>query len=478
MSSQKLLKEEHVSGLTGGSIGEIYVVTCVNLTAYVAWALLRKRYGDHSPWDVDFVIFDFLLNWLGLLLSVTIYSNQPLLLNALIIVPAGVWYIWGRRDRVKKRKELRPDFQQEKDKEVKRADKEMPFLSVYRGSMMVITCIAILAVDFNIFPRRFAKVETWGTSMMDLGVGSFVFSMGVVSKPRTDEPFGPQMKKSLKHAFPVLVLGFIRLISVKSLDYQEHVSEYGVHWNFFFTLGFLPPFVTLVGGLFKKTKIPLMGQSVIIALAYDVLLSVTSLKEYILTAPRVDIFSQNKEGIFSFIGYLAIFLAGQAVGTVILRTKLPEPTPANSKRTPHNLRYRQIIKYLTISSILFHVARLYYDGTIEINVSRRLVNMPYYLWVCAYNTFFLGCYAAIEVILVPIRASQPATPRVPLTLDAVNYNGLVIFLLANIGTGLINMSVNTLEASPAKTMVILVAYCAALSGISLVLYKKEIRLKL
>lgn len=169
MSSQKLLKEEHVSGLTGGSIGEIYVVTCVNLTAYVAWALLRKRYGDHSPWDVDFVIFDFLLNWLGLLLSVTIYSNQPLLLNALIIVPAGVWYIWGRRDRVKKRKELRPDFQQEKDKEVKRADKEMPFLSVYRGSMMVITCIAILAVDFNIFPRRFAKVETWGTSMMDLG---------------------------------------------------------------------------------------------------------------------------------------------------------------------------------------------------------------------------------------------------------------------------------------------------------------------
>lgn len=77
--------------------------------------------------------------------------------------------------------------------------------------------------------------------------------------------------------------------------------------EFLFHSWILAPFVTLVGGLFKKTKIPLMGQSVIIALAYDVLLSVTSLKEYILTAPRVDIFSQNKEGIFSFIGYLAIF---------------------------------------------------------------------------------------------------------------------------------------------------------------------------
>jgi len=42
--------------------------------------------------------------------------------------------------------------------------------------------------------------------------------------------------KSLKSSTPLMLLGLIRMFSVKSLDYQESVTEYGVHWNFFFTL--------------------------------------------------------------------------------------------------------------------------------------------------------------------------------------------------------------------------------------------------
>ena len=84
------------------------------------------------------------------------------------------------------------------------------FVSNHRAFMILFTTIAILAVDFPVFPRRFAKTETFGYSLMDLGVGSFTFVNGLVSaEARKVEK---SLTQNLSGCVPLLLLGAIRLI--------------------------------------------------------------------------------------------------------------------------------------------------------------------------------------------------------------------------------------------------------------------------
>lgn len=359
--------------------------------------------------------------------------------------------------------------------------------------MMVVTCVAILAVDFRVFPRRFAKVENWGTSLMDLGVGSFVFSAGVVSARAVLKSRAARSPKSallqrlvgsVRHAVPLLVLGLIRLWSVKGLDYAEHVTEYGVHWNFFFTLGLLPPFVEIfdsLTALIPSYEALAMG----IAILYQVLLESTELKHYILISPRgSDLLSKNREGVFSFLGYLAIFLAGRGVGTRII------PRGTTSSKSPQQAR-KSVLISLTLQ-VLFWSTMFFFNSTYafgygaNIMVSRRLANMPYVLWVAAFNSAQLLLFCLIETVFFPTvhrttgkegedERTSFATSRI---LHAFNRCGLAIFLVANLLTGAVNLSVPTLDLDAPQAMMILVAYAAILTGLALGMDHFNIKLRL
>ena len=156
-----------------------------------AWRLTALMRWVPVVYCLPFEIF--LLNVVALLFAFTVYASVPLLLNAALIAPAVLLLAIGPS---KKSRSPAKGLQRGKnDKNLVPALSDdrlvvRPFLTHYRGSMLVATCIAILAVDFPIFPRRFAKVETWGSSMMDLGVGSFVFSAGVVGARALIQTFG------------------------------------------------------------------------------------------------------------------------------------------------------------------------------------------------------------------------------------------------------------------------------------------------
>jgi phosphatidylinositol glycan class W len=326
---------------------------------------------------------------------------------------------------------------------------------------------------------------------MDLGVGSFVFSAGIVAarpwlKERAEARTTPLLQRlaySMRHSLPLLALGVARLISVKGLDYAEHVTEYGVHWNFFFTLGFLPPFVAISHSVLKV--IPSQAAlAIILGAAYQAILETTPLKAFILVAPRTDLISMNREGICSFVGYLAIFLAGEDMGMFIL------PRRANPKGNSNNATQRTTLLLMmgiwtaVWTTLYFFTTNYTYGAGLE--VSRRLANLPYVLWVAGFNSAQLLACCLIETVFFPAfynstdskteqEAYEAATSTV---LRAYNRNGLALFLLANLMTGLVNMTVPTLDVEPAVSMGILVGYATILTTIAVFLDTRNLSIKL
>ena len=195
--------------------------------------------------------------------------------------------------------------------------------------MMIMTVHCILAVDFPIFPRSQGKCEDVGMSLMDVGVGSFVFSLGLVSASElvhsTSGPSGTlaEIRRAIWKSLPVLALGAVRVLMVKGSEYPEHVTEYGVHWNFFFTLGVLPVF-----GIALRPVCHLLGWSqtgIVVAVLQQLALSPygLDLESWIMSPVRVGLFGLNKEGIVSLPGYLAIYLLGIAIGQHVMRAAAP-----------------------------------------------------------------------------------------------------------------------------------------------------------
>lgn len=361
---------------------------------------------------------------------------------------------------------------------------------------MLFTVIAILAVDFQIFPRRFAKVEMFGLSLMDTGVGGFVFSMGcayglrklrmstssttktvedstTVKKNRrgrsasrsrskvTDvqkEPVnaadGANFWASVRSSVPLLMLGLGRLALVKGTDYQEHVSEYGLHWNFFFTLGSLQPLVALgemvtVGGAYSFVGLITGG-------VYQLLLSTTGLEQWVMYAPRADLISANKEGLCSLFGYTSIFFFGVTAGQWIhtLSQKVQSP------RFLRNIIHLDILLW-----------SLYYFGSewMGWQTSRRLANAMYILFVVALNILVI-------VGLALMKADEML--RVPAIYEAVNKNSLFVFLLANISTGLVNHSFYTVRMDDLSAMTLLSLYVGGVVAVAVVMYDQKVRVKI
>lgn len=278
---------------------------------------------------------------------------------------------------------------------------------------------------------------------MDIGTGSVLFSSALVARQsRSNQDVASRLKGALMSVLPLLVIGVVKFYLHRAVDYQEHVSEYGVHWNFFMSLCG----VTLLSSLIEVSVLWRAGLAFGVMIVYQGFLS-AGLQDFILDAPRTDFFSANREGICGCLGFFAIYQVGLAV----------KPLVTDKKRYLGNLAKAAGIAVVFAAGVF-----------VVVEPSRRLNNLAYVSWVIAHNLVCISLVAVAERCIRDLNSQ---------TLAAINFNQLPYFLGSNLMTGLVNLSMQTIYAPDSIAITTLLAYQLLACGLMMLLYKSKIRLK-
>jgi len=380
------------------------------------------------------------------------------------------------------------------------------FVSDFRGGMVLLTCLAILAVDFPCFDRKHAKTETFGVSLMDTGVGLYVFSSGMTSAAaraplslqdrnyddvNDDGQKYSRIPKVPPCAWQAAIIGVLRMVVLKVANYQEHASEYGVHWNFFLTLAM----IWILAGAVRWVQAFLMSLSarhsifcfqkltsartavrkrdrssgvmwfvtfMCTLLGYQAALRAHggALTSWVIASPRfVDSDSSalafvraNREGLLQLAPLTVLYLAAQEVGLRFVW--LPQAS---------RLKTRQVRGWASSSCAALAAAAcsawvlcgLAWYGLQE--PSRRLANASYVLLAVAIGTTLLALVLAVHI-------AAAAMPR-STTLTALGDHQLAAFVAANLLTGAVNLSpLNTIRASATTARAVLTVYLLLVAG--------------
>ncbi|NXO67417.1 PIGW protein, partial [Phainopepla nitens] len=503
--SQKQVKEAFVSNLNGTSLLEISAGLSLPPLCLLCRGLLLILYCLHHGKPVSSrkysLLLDFLVLVSPLLFSCTVLS--PVIFFIPVILAAFCAGIFSKIYSQTRREARAPFGRIVREFQEACLDPErIPAITVFRVYVNVLTSISILAVDFPQYPRRYAKAETYGTGAMDLGVGAFIFGNALVCpevrhKSHSPRPRFSHLPRQVFSVWPLVSLGVGRLLSVKSLEYHEHTSEYGVHWNFFFTLALVRLAASLLLAIFPTRKAWLVA--VALAVLYQLLLSTTSLQTFILHGSdgrdsRRGFLDANREGLLSLPGYLAIYLASVQVGQWLLQRR-------SSVRG-----WLGALRGLALA-VLVLLALLQLCQACTEPVSRRLANLPFCTWVLAHCLLLLGFFVLADLALVFTKllvkgcsvpccweVVQPPDCRkkhgmeaVPVgrqdklpqlcLISAINKNQLLFFLLANVMTGAVNILIDTIHSKAAFTLCVLHFYMFLNCLIMYILHARNIVLK-
>lgn len=489
MASTNEEKSAFVSGGLGTRLTEIFCIISILPLTQLMHLAFHRVHGLFQKNKFAMFMYDHTICALPIILLSTIASDW--IMRSVVIgygIALGLLY---SHTSGKNYKEELPSNKEQK------AEQKPHFISNYKASAQLATAVCILAVDFPAFPRRFAKAEVYGSSPMDVMVGIMIFSMAFTSSDakyiKDDHKrsffsrvnsFMMECHVTAKKTFPLLVLGLMRIVLVKRFNYHEHVTEYGAHWNFFITVAAVNlvsrPLILLCRTVAKNSY---AGFSFATIVCHQVMLSYFGVYNIIQKGTKGDgsrdtLVDANREGIFSTVGYTAIYFGGVYCGRLSLKL-----------HRPSFMRIMCIVSVVCwggLTMVLDARFKKFFLGTdleaFFTPVSRQMANLSYYLLIIAVNTQLLASFLLADSFSETLKQKyqRPSGKNekpgqgeyfsnlivVPWLYESVSRYQLVYFLLANLGTGLVNMYlVDTLRTNDIVSVLILNGYVLLLNGI-------------
>ncbi|CDJ29670.1 uncharacterized protein EMH_0023360 [Eimeria mitis] len=337
---------------------------------------------------------------------------------------------------------------------------------------MIVTCAAILGVDFLTFPRKFCKSVNSGVTLMDLGVGGIIFTSGMVSSyskgsPKKRESLWATVSQAALHSGPLGIFGLIRLLFMSLTNLHVSETEYGLQWNFYMTL--MVVFVlgelvcTYSGHPYKAGSIGLL-----LLVCYQIVISSADLDEWMMEGPRTNFFSSNREGILGSIGFLCLFLMAVALGHFVV-TRAPTHQE-KSETNPKRLNLFSLVLHLYSFAFLCIAFGLFLQEGFGLLARRRFVNLTWVAFVGGIELFAVGTATLADALAARVCPQW--------ALRGTNDNQLIIFLLANVCVGAVNMSIRTLLQPAVMVWLIMTGYMLLLFFCSLRLGVAEKRIRI
>lgn len=196
------------------------------------------------------------------------------------------------------------------------------------------------------------------------------------------------------------------------------------------------------------------------------------LADYVMSSnvKRISFIASNREGIFSVPGFVVIYILSMFLGKS-LRLK---------SNTTTNFLWK--LRYLALTAAVSW--SLLICSNFVTGIARVTCNIGYVLWIlalvvtmsCVYIIFFDLVLDTLWPQNSKITNSPIPDSRLPLLVEAVNYNGLVFFILANLLTGAVNMFMSPDTKNDLETIFILTCYMFLCTTVTFILYRQQIRI--